>query len=253
MHHSEGAVVKEDRDMLGSILDLPDMKVTDVMVHRKNMVSLNIDQRPDLLNLQISKNPFSRLPVWKDNPENIVGVLHVKTYMIALQATGGDASLVDVKSLLVKPWFVPAATNLKTQLKAFLRKRHHGAFVIDEYGVLLGMVTLEDILEEIVGQIEDEHDTPKQFYFVKEKSGSCVVEGTMPLRDLNREMDWNIPDEEAPTVAGLIINEAEHIPDEGQVFQFHSYRFEVVTKKRHQLTRVRVSRVLGEEGEGDHI
>ncbi len=254
LHHSEGAVVKNDRDMLGGILDLSEMAVADIMVHRKNMVRLDISLKPESVMQQVLNTPYSRLPVWKDNPDNIVGLLHVKTYLKQLQQAVQCQGTVDINDVLTKPWFVPATTSLKEQLQAFLVKHQHAAFVVDEYGALLGMITLEDILEEIVGQIDDEHDTVRGTQRLKrEADGSCIVDGTMAIRDLNRDMEWGIPDEEASTLAGLIIYEAERIPDSGEAFQFHGYRFEVIEKQRHQISRVKVSRVLGDEDEGSDV
>lgn len=254
LHHSEGAVVKQEKDMLGGILDLSDMAVADIMVHRKNMVRLDVSLKPESVMQQVLNTPYSRLPAWKDNPDNIVGLLHVKTYLKQLQQAMQCQGTVDINDVISKPWFVPATTSLKEQLQAFLVKHQHAAFVVDEYGALLGMITLEDILEEIVGQIDDEHDTVRGTQRLKrEADGSCVVDGTMAIRDLNRDMEWGIPDEEASTLAGLIIYEAERIPDSGEVFQFHGYRFEIIDKQGHQISRVKVSRVLSDEEEGSDV
>ncbi len=241
LHHDEGAVVKSDRDMLGSILDLADMEVGEVMLHRKEMETLDKSTPSSEIIKFVLNSRYTRIPVWEDNSDNIIGVLHSKRLMRALKKTGGNTDNIDIEKLVSTPWFVPETTTLKNQLHAFRQKHNHFALVVDEYGVLLGMVTLEDILEEIVGQIDDEYDASTKIVN-KQKDGSYLVEGSVTIRDLNRELDWNLPDEEAATIAGLIIHEAQLIPDVGQVFVFHGYRFEIKSKNRNQITNIRVSR-----------
>jgi len=239
LHHQEGGVVKSDRDMLGGVLDLRELTVDDVMVHRKNLVMLDIDQPPAELVETAINNPHTRLPLWKDNPENIVGVLHVRDLARALHQAGGDVSRLNVAEVMREPWFVPETTELQDQLAAFRTKREHFALVVDEYGALMGVVTLEDIIEEIVGEIEDEHDVQIEDVQL-ESDGSVIVDGAMAIRDVNRALDWLLPDEEAVTVAGLVIHEARTIPEAGQVFRFHGVQFEILERQRNQITRLRL-------------
>ena len=185
-------------------------------------------------------SPHTRLPLYQGDNENIIGVLHVRDMARALHEADGDASMVDIMALRRDPWFVPETTEVLDQLNAFREKREHFALVVDEYGALMGLVTLEDILEEIVGAIEDEHDIAVEG-IQQEGDGVWLVEGTLPIRDLNRALDWELPDEEAVTIAGLVIHEAQTIPERGQVFQFHGARFEVVERRRNQITRLRVA------------
>lgn len=243
MHHDEGAVVKHDRDMLGSILDLSDTEVWEIMVHRKDMVTLNIDQPNNKIIEQILEELHSRVPVWRDNPDNIIGVLYNKDLVRSIQHAGNDVSKIDIKSLLKEPWFIPETTTLRDQLHKFRRKHNHFALVVDEYGALLGLVTLEDILEEIVGQIDDEYDSRVK-RMKKQEDGSYIIDGRVSIRDINRELDWNLPDEEgASTIAGLVINDAQIIPETGQKFHFHGYRFEIVKKRRNQIAKLRVKKL----------
>jgi Mg2+/Co2+ transporter CorB len=239
LHHEAGGMVKKARDMLGGILDLQELTVTDVMVHRTNMVTIDGSQPQEQIINEVLKSGHTRLPVWKNKPDNIVGVLHAKDLLKALQKHRGDAAKISLDDVIAAPWFVPDTRPVADQLSAFLRRKSHFAIVVDEYGEVMGLITLEDIIEEIVGDIRDEHDVVVHG-IRKEPSGSCVVDGTVPIRDLNRINDWDLPDEEATTVAGLVIHEARTIPDVGQVFTFHSFRFEVLRKSRHQLTSVRV-------------
>jgi Mg2+/Co2+ transporter CorB len=239
LHHREGAVVKRDRDMLGGILDLSDLDVSDIMIHRTKMQTLNAGDPPERIVAEALASPYTRLPLWRDEPENIVGVLHGKDLLRAIAATQGDASKLDIMGIARQPWFVPDTTTLQAQLGAFLKRKAHFALVVDEYGEVMGLVTLEDILEEIVGDIADEHDLPVQGVR-PQPDGSVNVDGAVPIRDLNRAMDWNLPDDEATTIAGLVIHEARQIPEPGQAFTFHGFRFEILRKSRNRITSLRI-------------
>jgi Mg2+/Co2+ transporter CorB len=188
----------------------------------------------------VLSSPYTRMPLWRESQENIVGVLHAKDLLRALDAVGGDASKLKVEAIALETWFVPDTTSLRDQLKAFLAKKTHFALVVDEYGEVMGLVTLEDILEEIVGDIKDEHDLSVQGVR-PQPNGSVNVDGSVPIRDLNRAMDWNLPDEEATTIAGLVIHEAQTIPDTGQIFTFHGFRFQVLRKSRNRIMAVRIT------------
>jgi Mg2+/Co2+ transporter CorB len=238
--HREGGVEKNERDMLGGLLDLEDLTVSEVMVHRTKMRTINADLSSEEIVREVLASPYTRLPLWRESQENIVGVLHAKDLLRALDAVGGDASKLKVEAIALETWFVPDTTSLKDQLKAFLAKKTHFALVVDEYGEVLGLVTLEDILEEIVGDIKDEHDVSVQGVR-PQPDGSVNVDGSVPIRDLNRAMDWNLPDEEATTIAGLVIHEARAIPDAGQAFTFHGFRFQVLRKSRNRITALRIT------------
>lgn len=240
LHHKEGTVVKTDRDMLGGILDLQDLEVSDIMVHRTQMTTIDGGEDPKDIVAKVLKSPHTRIPVWKDTPDNIIGVLHAKDLFIALQKHGGDVSRLDIEDILTPPWFVPDTRAIPDQLNAFLRRKSHFAIVVDEYGEVQGLITLEDIIEEIVGDIRDEHDSVAAGVRPK-PDGSFIVEGSVPIRDLNRAFDWNLPDDEATTIAGLIIHEARTIPEVGQAFSFHGFRFEVLKKRRHQIAQIRMT------------
>ena len=237
--HREGNVERDDRDMFGGLLDLDELAVSDVMVHRTSMETLNADLPPADLVRDVVASPYSRVPIWRGEPDNIVGVLHAKDLLRALSASGGDVSTFGVDKVATPAWFIPATTTLKDQLQAFRRRKTHFALVVDEYGVVMGLVTLEDIIEEIVGDIKDEHDLAAQGVR-PQPDGSVIVEGSVPIRDLNRVMDWDLPDEEATTIAGLVIHEARAIPETGQVFTFHRFRFEVLRKVRNRLASLRI-------------
>jgi Mg2+/Co2+ transporter CorB len=237
--HHEGKVEKHDRDMLGGLLDLRELQVSDVMVHRTEMVMINADLPPDELVREVLSTEFTRIPLWRDKPENIIGVLHAKDLLRAIRASEGDSSRIDVSTIALPPWYVPEMRPVSEQLKAFRRRKTHFALVVDEYGEVEGMVTLEDILEEIVGDISDEHDVVVAGVRAQ-PDGSVVVDGSVPIRDLNRAMDWNLPDEEATTIAGLVIHEARSIPDRGQSFTFHGFRFRVLRRERNRITALRI-------------
>jgi Mg2+/Co2+ transporter CorB len=238
--HREGAVEKLDRDMMGGLLDLRDLTVSDVMVHRTEMVTVNADDPAEEIVNAVLKAEFTRVPLWRSTPENIVGILHAKDLLRSLKNAEGDLSQIDIMAIALPPWFVPDIRPLSEQLKAFRRRKTHFALVVDEYGEVEGLVTLEDILEEIVGDISDEHDVPVPGVR-PQPDGSVNVDGAVPIRDLNRAMDWNLPDGEATTIAGLVIHEARSIPDVGQSFTFHGFRFSVLRKDRNRITALRIT------------
>lgn len=244
----EGTVLKHDADMLGGILDLRDLQVADIMIHRTKMETLEADSDPQDIIDEILKSQYTRMPLWRDEPENIVAVLHTKDLLTALGRVGWDVSKLDITSFAQEPWFVPDTTSLKTQLNQFLKKKAQMALVVDEYGEVQGLITLEDILEEIVGQIADEHDT-HEMSIRPQADGTVNVDGTVAIRDLNRHEDWDLPEEEATTIAGLVIHEAQTIPEPGQVFIFHGYRFEVLRKTRNKIAALRIKRLAPSDGD----
>lgn len=239
LQHMEGGLVKAERDRLGGLLDLKELEVSDVMIHRTNMVGLNMDEDLPKLVDQALASPYTRLPLWRGQSDNFVGVLHAKDLLRALHAAGGDFSKIDLMQIAATPWFVPDTTSLQDQLNAFLRHKAHFALVVDEYGEVMGLVTLEDILEEIVGEIADEHDVELEGVR-PQADGSVIVDGSVPIRDLNRATDWSLPDDEATTIAGLVIHEARMIPEERQIFTFHGFRFTVLRREKNRITRLRI-------------
>ncbi|MCI4678542.1 HlyC/CorC family transporter [Rhodoblastus acidophilus] len=238
--HREGGVARTDRDMFGGLLDLKELTVSDAMVHRTKMVALDADTPIADIVREVVASPYTRVPMWRGSADNIIGVLHAKDLLRALSDANGDVSKIDLEPISHEPWFVPDTTSLEAQLQAFRKRKTHFALVVDEYGDVQGLVTLEDILEEIVGDIRDEHDVA--FVGVRRQAdGSVIVDGSAPVRDLNRVMDWDLPDEEATTIAGLVIHEARAIPEAGQKFAFHGFHFEVLRKQRNRITLLRLT------------
>jgi len=238
-HHAEGLVETHDRWMLGGVLDLAEMDVSEVMVHRREIAMIDADLTPREILTAAIDSTHSRLPLYRGEPENIVGLLHAKDLLQAIAEADGKVDTVNMAGIIREPWFIPETTSLKDQLSAFLKRRNHFALVVDEYGALQGLVTLEDILEEIVGEIEDEHDVAVAGVRAAE-DGSVSVDGAVTIRDLNRAMNWELPDDEAVTVAGLLIHEARRIPDAGQSFTFHGHRFNVLERKVNRITRLQI-------------
>ncbi|NVO17156.1 MAG: HlyC/CorC family transporter [Rhodoplanes sp.] len=240
LFHREGGVEKIDRDMLDGLLDLRELTVADVMIHRTDVIMANASDPPEKIIETVLSGPKTRVPLWQGSPENIVGILHVKDVLRAIHAADGDFTKIDVMSLVRPAWFVPEIRPLSEQLKAFRRRKTHFALVVDEYGEMMGLVTLEDILEEIVGDISDEHDV--EVPGVRpQPDGSVNVDGGVPIRDLNRVMDWDLPDGDATTIAGLVIHEARSIPEPGQSFTFHGFRFHVLRRQRNRITSLRIT------------
>lgn len=240
LHHREGNVEREHRDMIGGILDLRELTVGDVMLHRTNMESMDITLPQRQLLDGIIASHHSRVPLWKDNPENIVGILSAKHLAEALVENRGDLDAIDIAALALPPWFVPDTTSLEEQLAAFREHKSHFALVVDEYGALQGLVTVEDIFEEIFGDLPDEHAADSRPDVRRRPDGSYLVDGGVPVRDLNRDLDWNLPEDEATTIAGLVIARAGAIPDAGQRFAFFGFTFEIMRRQRNQITALRI-------------
>jgi len=237
--HREGGFKKADRDRVGGLLDLEELEVSDIMKHRTVMRAVNADDPPEVAVRTVLESPFTRMPVWRNSTENIIGVVHAKDLLRALAEPNVEPENLDIVKIAQKPWFVPDTTTLKDQLNAFLRRKVHFAVVVDEYGEVQGIVTLEDILEEIVGDISDEHDLEIEGVR-QEADGSILVDGSVPIRDLNRALDWNLPDDEATTIAGLVIHESKLIPRERQAFTFYGKRFIIIKREKNRITRLRI-------------
>lgn len=245
--HSEGIVEKEDRDRILGALDLNERAVEEIMLHRSGIEVIDADLPAQEILARCLQSQHSRLPLYKDDHENIVGVIHAKDllramYKLLLGGTVDTKALADfdILSVAMDAYFVPETTTLGDQMREFLRRKTHFALVVDEYGGLQGLITLEDILEEIVGEIADEFDEDETDQIEATSDGAFIVEGGMTLRDLNRAHDWSLPDEEANTVAGLVIHEAQMIPVVGQVFSFHGFRFEVLEKEENRIAALKI-------------
>lgn len=247
MHKSNRDDIAQEKAMLNSILDLGSVQIGKIMVHRKNVTMMCIDDGADSIVEQIMLCPFTRIPLWQGNRDNIVGVLHVKDLLKEIRDKGFDK--LDIMSIAIKPWFIPENTDLLYQLQEFKKKREHFALVVDEYGCFMGIVTLEDILEEIVGDISDEHDIASMNGIRKQKDGSYIVDGSVGVRDFNREMGTNFSSEIAATIAGIVINSTGIIPEVGQIFLLFGYRFEILKRQRNQVTLLRISQLPKEEAE----
>lgn len=240
LQHEEGRVDKDARDIIRGVLDLDETKIEEIMVHRKSMETIDIDQPVKAIINAVIASKYTRIPLWQSNQDNIVGILHSKDLLRALWKGQTNPSQLNLASIAMEPYFVPETTSLQEQLEAFKDNQQHFALIVDEYGGLMGLVTMEDILEEIVGEIEDEYDKPLQGVHPK-VDGSVNVDGHVTIRDLNRIMDWNMPDDQAVTIAGLVIHEAQTIPEAEQVFSFHGFRFEIINRRRNQITALKIS------------
>jgi len=240
LHAGEDSAIQQERAMLRSVLDLDDVQVSEVMTHRGGVTALEADLSASDLVDQVLDSPYTRIPLWRGDPDNVVGVLHAKALLREIRTHDGDLEGIDLVGLAAEPWFIPEQTPLLDQLQEFQRRREHFALVIDEYGSLMGVVTLEDILEEIVGEIDDEHDVADTGVR-QQADGSFVADGDITIRDLNRDYEWQLPDEHAATLAGLILHEARRIPDVSQSFKFHDFRFEILKRQKNQLTSIRIT------------
>jgi Mg2+/Co2+ transporter CorB len=246
--HAEGVVEKEDRDRILGALDLGVRTVDEIMRHRSTIQMIDAGLPVNEILRLVLDSPHTRHPLWKDDPENIVGLLHAKDLLRAMQRMLRDDGMIDPEELAafdildvaMAPYFIPDTTTLDDQMRAFLKRKSHFALVVDEYGALQGLITLEDILEEIVGEIADEFDVPTEDPVAATPDGAFIVPGLMTIRDLNRQHDWTLPDDEANTIAGLVIHEAQTIPTLGQVFSFHGFRFEVLEKQDNRIATLKI-------------
>jgi len=239
LHSGASPEIRQEREMLRSILDLDDVEVYEIMTHRRNVEMLNIREAPRTLVEQVLNSTYTRLPLYDEDQDNIVGIVHAKALLRVIGASEKGLDGVDLREVATEPWYIPETTSLLEQLQAFRQRREHFAIVVDEYGAFMGVVTLEDILEEIVGEIDDEHDLTVAGVR-PQADGSYIVNGSVTIRDLNREFEWYLPDDEATTIAGLVLHEARMIPEPGQVFSFHDFRFEILRRQRNQITLLRV-------------
>ena len=240
LHAETGSTDDQERAMLRSILDLDHVEVGEIMVHRKDIFTVDAGLSPTAILEQVIASPYTRIPMWRKKPDNIISILHAKTLLSAVKLQAPAMEKLDIPSLAAKPWFIPESTTLLQQLHAFRKKREHFALVVDEYGVLMGIVTLEDILEEIVGDISDEFDIAVPGVRLQ-ADDTFIIKGDVTIRDLNRQFDWSLPDDQAATLAGLVLHESRRIPDVGQVFNFYDFRFEILRRKRNQITSLRLS------------
>ncbi len=248
LHHSEGTVKKDARDRLLGVLDLPERMVEEIMLHRSQIEMIDADDPPKKILEQCLKSPYTRIPIFKDHQENVVGILHAKDLLkktSILSSIGSkrfNIQKFDIMKVAMKPYFIPETTTLDLQMRQFLKRKAHFALVVDEYGDLRGLITLEDIIEEIVGEISDEHDIEVD-QMIDTSDGKLLVDGGMSIRDLNRAYDWSLPDNEANTIAGLVIHEAQLIPNVGQVFNFYGFRFEILSKEKNKITKIKIAKI----------
>ena len=240
LHMGDEPAVQRERLMLRSILDLSDVNVGEVMHHRQDIVMIDTDLPTSEIIKQVVNCPYTRIPLWRSEPDNIVGVIHAKVLLLHVHQNQGTLDHIDIDSVSTPPWFIPESTSLHDQLQAFRRRQEHFALVVDEYGSLMGVVTLEDILEEIVGDIADEHDEVP-FGVRSQNDGSYLVDGRVTIRDLNRRLNWELPDDDAATIAGLVIQIGKVIPEEGQIFTFEEFRFQVASRRKNRLAVIHIT------------
>ena len=250
LHLEEGGMAKHERDQIYGVLEIGELDLEDVMTHRKNIVLIDGDIEPEKIVKEMLDSGHTRVPLYQNDTDNVIGVLHAKDVLKAISKTSGDFSQIDAKKIARDAWFVPETTSVVKQLRAFQQKREHFALVVDEYGALMGVLTLEDILEEIVGDIQDEYDEDIQGV-ARQKNGSAIIQGETAVRDVNRAMDWKLPDDEAVTIAGLVIHESQTIPDIGQTFAYYGYRFEILERERNQIKSLKVTKTYEPDQRGE--
>lgn len=243
MYHEEGSVLKEDKDMLSGVFDLGETAVESIMIHRSDMTTINADDPVEDIIRFVSNSNLSRIPLWRDSIDNIIGIIHTKDLFKLTQNCSGELSTLDITSIMHTPWFVPETTTLKNQLKVFQEQKKHLAIVVDEFGGVTGLITLEDIIEEVVGEIDDEHDKPAQKRINRRKDGSYDLDGDLSLRDLNKEVGWNLEEEDVTTLAGYVMAHAQRIPEIDDILEVDDFMFQVLSKSGNRITRIKIRRM----------
>tara|TARA_Y100000590_G_C15746227_1_gene1022194 strand:+ start:5286 stop:6539 length:1254 start_codon:yes stop_codon:yes gene_type:complete len=230
---------EHEKEMLLSILNLNDTTVEEVFTHRKNIYSINIDSINTELIKKINASNFTRIPFWKDNPENILGVLD--TRILDIDLTSKRSIKNEIMNHLKKPWFIPETTNLLEQLVLFKKKKEHLSLVVDEYGELLGLITLEDIIEEIVGEIVDELDIPQDEMIINNQ-GIIIANGSNNLKDLYKNFNLTLPESDASTLGGYVMNLAKKIPLYGEIVKDDFFTYKVLSHSRKQILKLEIQK-----------
>ncbi|MGB5352872.1 MAG: HlyC/CorC family transporter [Woeseia sp.] len=231
-------ISRKYRNMLINILDLEKVSVDDVMVPHNEIVGIDLDKNMEEIAEVIRNSEHTRLPVYRDNIDKVVGLLHLRH--LAKLAAASSFSKSDIESMVVEPYFVPEGTPLSTQLVQFQRSKQRFALVVDEYGDIQGIVTLEDILEEIVGEFTTDPAASADEHIVRESATSYLVNGAANIRDMNRVMDWNLPTDGPKTLNGLIIETLETIPEPGADLTIAGYPIEIVSSDENRVQTARV-------------
>jgi len=229
----------QEKEMLQSILTLNDTTVEEIFTHRKNIYSVDQNLSLDEIIKKINKSRYTRIPFWEKNPENIIGLLNIRNLNIDIKNYDNDKKIILDK--INKPWFIPSSTNLLDQLLEFKKRREHLAFVIDEYGELLGLISLEDIIEEIVGDIVDEIDAPEKKFLINSQ-GKIIADGNQNIKDLYKKFNLDLPDSESSTIAGYVMDIAKKIPLYGEVIQDKNFIYKITSHSRKQILRLEISK-----------
>ena len=245
LHAGNESRGKERSKMMSSMLDMDEVTIEAVMTHRGGVTMIDIAEEPEEAFKIIGESPYTRIPIYSGTPDNIIGILHAKELFRTLRRRNfKDIRNVKLSELMSQPYFAPETTLLLDQLEVFKTRREHFAVVVDEYGDFRGIVTLEDIIEEIVGEIDDETDI-KVKGVKSQPDGSFIIDGSVTIRDLNRSLGWHLPDQNANTIAGLVLYESKTIPEPGQEFRFHNIRFRILQKKANFISQLRLWNELG--------
>lgn len=239
----EGSIFKFDKDLIDGVLDLSDTAISEIMVHRKDILSLDRNLKIAEIVKKAINIGYTRIPLWQGHQENIIGILNVRKLLKGLHFYRGDIEKFDLEQTISSPLFVPSSNNLRSQLFTFRKFKKRMALVIDEYGSLLGLVCLEDILEEIVGEVR-ERDDHSNLNIVTTKSGIFKIPANTLIRDINKKLDLEIDEnDEAYNLSALIINRLGRIPDEKERFEISGFQFEILRKKGNDLLLVKMKKI----------
>ncbi len=240
MYHKKGALEGEEKDMLSGVLQMDDVDLKDTMTHRSDMFALDINIGAQAIVDEVMKTQFSKIPIYDKSDDNMLGVLHIRDLMGELYKNK-DISKIDIRSILHEPWYLPGDASIRSHLQEFRERGNVLAFVVDEYGGVMGVVTLEDIIEEIVGDIKSNNeDVPNLCLHCDD--GSFIIDAEMNLIEANENIGSNFENEEVSSIGGFVINEIEHIPVKDEEFDIDGYHFKVLETEANRVIKMSVKK-----------
>ena len=240
LHAGKETRAIERGKIMSSMIDIEDVNIEEVMTHRGVVTMIDINSSAANIYKIAGESPYTRIPVFSGTQDNIIGILHAKELFRFLQRNMfQDTKSIALKDILIDPYFAPETTPILDQLEIFRGRKEHFAIVVNEYGDFRGIVTLEDIIEEIVGEIDDETDINVEGV-KSQPDGSLIIDGSVTIRDLNRSLAWDLPDENYNTIAGLVVFETKTIPNPGQEFRLFGIKIRILQKDKNFLSKLRL-------------
>ena len=243
LKHSQGAFLKADKDMINGVLDLKEVEISQIITHRKDIKSINYQQDLNIIIQQAFEINHSKIPLWDRNEDNIILILDIRKLIMNINKYSGDISKIKLENITDKPLFIPPQNRIGHQLMEFRKKKESIAIVVDEYGTIDGLVTLFDIIEEIIGEFSDQKEEENKI--IKLPHNYFKIDGKVPIRDVNRELNWDLKedDDNSSTIGGFIITNIGKIPEKNEEFEFNNFRFKILQIKNNQIKMISIKRL----------